>query len=284
LIKKKTYSHTVPGTLTGPVRLRNYLKGIFPHLETGSAVKKALQKQQILINGKLGKTGDWVEPQMKIEFQVTFTINMDSSMPIDIVYEDEYLMVVRKPPGLASSGNRRSLQQRLQSIPIPESPTSLPYPYLVHRLDKATEGILIAAKKAEVHRALNTMLAEQEVDKRYVLISEGVPSALPKFIEEPIHGMVAKTEILKVEPLGTKDATSRVYVKLHTGRTHQLRIHFFKIGHPIVGDQLYNQEGLSFKTGLLLCAYFIEFRHPITAQTISLHYPIPDKISKYQSI
>ncbi len=282
--KSKTYTHIVPDGFKAKSRLRIYTLGLFPYLETGSAVKKALQKRQIKLNDKIGSTGDWVTAGSKIEYKLEYEIDEKVDNSIQTYFEDQDLIVVRKPPGIASSGNSRSLQSQLQSIRIEDAEGSLPFPYLVHRLDKATEGLMLAAKNIQTRRLLSEMFEEHKIIKRYILIVNGhLPSSM-KWITEPIDDKPAKTEILESSILKTKDPTSRVIVELHTGRTHQIRRHFKAIGHPIVGDSLYGEDGLSFRTGLLLCAFYLEFVQPNTQNLIKIEYPIPGKISKYESV
>lgn len=283
MIRHKTYKHKVPDDFEGEVRLREYIKGLFPYLETGSAVKKAIQKHQIKIGGKIGSTGDWVSAGCEIEYTFSYELNMEE-VKIDIYYQDLDLMIIRKPPGLSSSGRSNSLQNQLMGIQVEEFEGSLPYPYLVHRLDKATEGIMIAAKNITARRWIAKMLEQHAIIKRYILIVEGVVSDELKWISDEIEGKPAKTEILSTSILNTKDPTSRISVRIHTGRTHQIRKHMHKIGHPIVGDNIYNKGGLTFGTGLLLCAYFLEFKNPIADKTIKVEYPIPAKIGKYMEV
>jgi 23S rRNA-/tRNA-specific pseudouridylate synthase len=264
--------------------LREFVKGIFPLLETGSAVKKALQKNQIKLNQELGHSGDWVSAGCVITYEYTYHFDQKRLADVEIFYEDDHLMVVRKPPGLSSNGNSRSLQQRLQAVEITDAEGALPFPYLVHRLDKATEGLMIAAKHIETRRLLAIMMENHSIHKLYVLIAEGHISNALEWIEEDLDGKPARTEILKTVLLNTKDPTSKVFVRIHSGRTHQIRKHFSLVGHPLVGDTLYNKDGLNFGTGLLLCAYHLEFEHPKTYQRLISEYQIPSKIEKYPSL
>ncbi|MDF1696634.1 MAG: RluA family pseudouridine synthase [Saprospiraceae bacterium] len=277
----KTYFHLVPQSFQGEVRLRSYVKGLFPYLETGSAVKKAFQKNQILYKGRPGNTGDWVKAGSEIVFNLVFDLPQGTKDTLQIFYEDDSILIVRKPPGISSSGNNRSFQQLLKSHAIPDTDTSLPFPYLIHRLDKDTEGLMIAAKNMKARRLLSEMMEAQSINKHYVLIAEGTMNQDSNFISLDLDGKQAQTEILSIEPLNTKDVTTRVFVKLHTGRTHQIRRHFAAIGHPIIGDRLYNKDGKNFKTGLLLCAYKLIFEHPITQELLKIRMPIPKKIAKY---
>ena len=282
LKKDKTYIYKVPNDFQDKIRLSEFVKGLFPYLETGSAVKKAFHKKQIQIDHKIGNTGDWVIAGCEICYEWSYKVIESDFDDKEIYYEDNDLMVVRKPPGIASSGNKKSLQLLLQGIEIEDSEGSLPFPYLVHRLDKATEGLLIAAKTIQSKRLLDSMIQSHAIVKHYVLIVEGVVPKSLKWISQAIDDKPAKTEILQSIPLDTKNPTSKVLVRLHTGRTHQIRKHFTHIGHPIVGDSLYNEDGLTFRTGLLLCACYLEFAHPITEKMVEVTYPIPEKIGKYK--
>lgn len=272
----------MPAEFNDKIRLRNYLVGVFPYLETASAVKKAIRKNQIVMNDSIGATGDWVTAGSEIIFEWEYKIEDREEANLQIQYEDDDLIVIAKPPGLASSGNRRSLQSDLHSHVLEEKEGNLPFPYLVHRLDKATEGLIIAAKTISSRRILAKLLEQHKIIKEYVLIVQGHLSKSIGTIEIVVDGKVEKTEILKANLLDTKDAATRVHVRLHTGKTHQIRRHFAHIGHPIVGDQLYNKEGLSFGSGLLLCANYLEFCHPIHQEIIKVDYSIPIKISKYR--
>ena len=258
---------------------------MFPYLETGSAVKKALKKENIYVNDEPGTTGYWVKAGDVIRFELRFDLLPFQSTLFGIAYEDDDLVVGRKNAGTASSGYGITFQLLLRGkVSIDKSEDGLPYPYLIHRLDKATSGLLIAAKNMTALRILNEMLASNQIKKDYILICEGHLDKSCKWIDVKIDGKVAKTEILSINHLKTKDKTSRVTVRLHTGRTHQIRKHLLSIGHPLVGDQLYNQEGLNFKTGLLLHAYRLEFNHPRTDKHLVIEDDIPSKITKYQDV
>lgn len=282
--KLKTYIFKVPDDFRERKRLNEYIKGLFPYLETGSAVKKAFQRKQVKYNQNIGQTGDWVSAGSEIAFEWSYEVSDIDFDRREIYYEDDDILIVRKPPGLASSGNKRSFQLLLRGIQIEDSEGALPFPYLIHRLDKATEGLMIAAKNIRSRRLLDEAIQSHAIIKHYVLIVVGIVPESLKWLTSDIDGKPAKTEILQSIPLTTKDPTSKVFVRLHTGRTHQIRKHFSRQGYPIVGDSTYNKDGLSFKTGLLLCAYYLEFRQPSTNELIQIEYPIPEKINKYKSV
>ncbi len=272
----------MPQEFEGRIRLREFVKGLFPYLETGSAVKKAIQKNQIRVGNQIGYTGDWVSAGSEINYECAYEVIEADRGDVEIFYEDDDLLIVRKPPGISSGGRPKSLQWQLQGISIEDKEGSLPFPYLVHRLDKATEGIMIAAKNIAVRRLLAEMIASHSIIKKYVLIAEGIIPESLRWITTEIDTKPAKTEILQTIVLNTKNPTSKVFVRIYTGRTHQIRKHFNQIGHPIVGDNLYNKGGLTFGSGLLLCAHYLKLINPITQKSIKIEYPIPLKIDKYR--
>lgn len=282
MIKRKRFTHVVSSTLEDNKRLRSYLKGVFLYLETGSAVKRAIERGQIFINGRIGYTGDWVSAGDRIEYIFEYEVQNSKRDDLDILFEDKDIMILRKPAGLASSGNRRSLQGQLRMVEIEDELGSLPFPQLVHRLDRATEGLILAAKTIGSRRKLGAMFENRQINKEYMLVVSGHLSANLSGIDDMLDNKTARTEILESHWLNTKDKTSCVWVRLHTGRTHQIRRHFKIIGHPLVGDDIYNKGGLNFGTGLLLCAFKIEFEHPHSGQRVSVEMKIPQKIAKYR--
>jgi len=243
LIQKK-YNHIVEKVDANNCRLRNYALGLFPLLETNSAVKKAINRKELLVNDKVGETGTILKNGDVLTFiPQSLTIATDTRYNLAIVFEDDHLLILNKPPGLLSSGNNRiSLQSMLKQHESSSDISDLPFPYLIHRLDRATSGLIIAAKSISARRRFDEMLQNNEIEKEYALICEGVLAESDRFYESMIDNKVAKTEVLSALPLSTKDKTSLVRVKLHTGRTHQIRKHFHEAEHPLVGDAIYNGD------------------------------------------
>lgn len=281
-MNENRYTHTVPFDYTDVIRLRNYLVGIFPSLETASAVKKAIRQKRIHVDGNEGRTGDWIAPGMVITCSTLSFVPVDGKFDIPIVFQDEHLLILNKPPGVVSSSvNGRSLQRELKKIQPCQAADALPYPYLVHRLDRQTSGLIIAARTMACRRMLGEMLEQHAVCKEYIALVEGDARDIPILIEHDIDGKSAKTEIVKVDLAKTRDITSIVQIKLHTGRTHQIRIHLTAVGHPIIGDQSYNSGGLDFKQGLFLMCSHLSFVHPITQSKLSTRADLHKKYVKY---
>lgn len=206
--------------------------------------------------------------------------------PLKILYEDEWIVAVEKPSGMLSVPGKNdldSVQQRLRLM-YPDATG----PLVVHRLDMATSGILLAAKDKDVHARLQSQFETRSISKEYIAILDGVPSQEFGIIDLPIclnpldrprqmvdseNGKPAITEY-KVECI--KDGRAKVVFKPHTGRTHQLRVHsahFSGLGCPISGDELYgNPESAS---RLCLHASRLVFRHPVSDKEIEIVSPSP---------
>lgn len=199
-------------------------------------------------------------------------------MPIEIIYQDEYLVAVNKPqavlsvPGLGPD-KQDCMISRLQKI-IPEAK-------VVHRLDCYTSGIMLFAIGIEMQRALSRVFHDREIDKQYVAVvrqwfdeEQGVikfPMRCdienrPLQIVDYEHG---KSAITYWQVLQRKADSVRLLLKPETGRTHQLRVHCAAMGHPIIGDGLYGNDEIK-QTRMLLHADNLLFEHPVTNEKIHL--------------
>lgn len=206
--------------------------------------------------------------------------------PLEILYEDEWIVAVEKPSGMLSVPGKNdldSVQQRLRLM-YPDATG----PLVVHRLDMATSGILLAAKDKEVHARLQSQFETRSISKEYVAILDGVPSQECGIIDLPIclnpldrprqmvdfeNGKPAITEY-KVELV--KNGRAKVIFKPHTGRTHQLRVHSAHVsglGCPISGDEFYGNPDSAPR--LCLHAARLVFRHPVSDKEIEIVSPSP---------
>lgn len=206
--------------------------------------------------------------------------------PLKILYEDEWIVAVEKPSGMLSVPGKNdldSVQQRLRLM-YPDATG----PLVVHRLDMATSGILLAAKDKDVHARLQSQFETRSISKEYIAILDGVPSQEFGIIDLPIclnpldrprqmvdfeNGKPTITEY-KVECI--KDGRAKVVFKPHTGRTHQLRVHSAHVsglGCPISGDELYGNPDSAPR--LCLHAARLVFRHPVSDKEIEIVSPSP---------
>lgn len=198
---------------------------------------------------------------------------------LEILYEDEWLVVVHKPAGMLSVPGKNDLDsilQRLHNL-YPKATG----PLIVHRLDMATSGLLLAAKTKEVHKELQALFETRLIQKRYTALLEGELETDEGIIDLPIcpnpmdrpRQMVSreygKRAVTSYRVLERKGGSTRVTFYPHTGRTHQLRVHAAHpegLNHPIVGDDLYGQPS----DRLYLHAASLEFVHPVTGEKLHI--------------
>ena len=280
----KEYIHRVAADYNLAQRLSRYLVDVFPGLETASSVKKAIKKDSILINGRIGNTGDYIRPCDVISYTKKIDLDTpDLDIDVEIVFEDEHLLILNKPFGMVSvsSRHRHSIQGYLHNSEFRNLDSDLVFPQLIHRLDRDTGGLIIAAKDLTTRRALGDMLEQGEVQKYYTALVEGRVEECPFKIASKVDDKAALTYILNTQPTNTEDRTTMLSIKLATGRKHQIRRHLHSICHPIVGDNIYNKTGLNFGRGLFLMARRVEFLHPITQIIVSAEIDLHAKFNKY---
>ncbi|MBP5481386.1 MAG: RNA pseudouridine synthase [Paludibacteraceae bacterium] len=204
---------------------------------------------------------------------------LSHELALEIVWEDDYVVVVNKPAGVLSVPGKSDTQSVYSFVRkrYPEATG----PLVVHRLDMSTSGLMVVAKTKEVHQALQKQFNDHTIQKRYVALLQGELSTESGTICLPIcpdvehrpcqmvserYGKYALTEY---EVIGRKEGVTRVYFYPKTGRTHQLRLHAAHaqgLGMPIVGDELYGKKA----DRLYLQAQRIEFTHPVTGERITV--------------
>lgn len=204
---------------------------------------------------------------------------------LNIVYEDEYLLVLNKPRGLSVLPNMNDQVTLANGIAHYYKARQINSTiHVVTRIDKWTSGLVLIAKNKYVHH----LLANQNIHREYRAVVEGKLEKTKGVIEQPISRNLPSIIERKVDPNGKRAIThfhvmkemnnrSLVGVKLETGRTHQIRVHFSHIGHPIVGDDLYGANQLEIK-GQALHARTLSIKHPITDREMSLVASYPHEI------
>ncbi|HSX10166.1 MAG TPA: RluA family pseudouridine synthase [Chlamydiales bacterium] len=244
----------------------------------------------VLLNGEPIKKRTIPEEGDEIEicFQATPEASLQpEAIPLEILYEDEYLLAINKPAGLVvhpapghwSGTFVNALLHHCQDIVPGSDPLR---PGIVHRLDKDTTGVLIAAKTLPAHQKLIELFSNRQVEKLYLAICQGRPTTnlvnLP-IGRHPVHRKEmtvlpdGREAITEIQVAAFNDKTSLVLAKPRTGRTHQIRVHLKHIGCPIIGDPIYGHKDLH--TRPLLHAYRLTLDHPITGAPLRLIAPIP---------
>jgi 23S rRNA pseudouridine1911/1915/1917 synthase len=227
-------------------------------------------------------------------------------LPLSIVYEDEDLVVVNKPAGLVvhvGAGVRSGtlVNALLHHIRELSSVGGELRPGIVHRLDKMTSGLVLVAKNNFAHRELAAQFKARAVHKTYTLLVHGRVAMNSGEIAKPVGRDPIRRTRMKAGGIAPRDALTRYKVVKRfphftlleaeplTGRTHQIRVHFASIGHPVVGDTLYGAPGklrIGSREGETLARTFLhasrlEFHHPGTRQGISLHAPLCDELEAF---
>lgn len=273
-------THIVPA-IDEKIRLQDYAFSIFQNITTKSSLKKSIKKQLILIDNKIATTANWIEPGQKIDLLEEEVAHKSFNYSLEILFEDEYLAVIKKPGGIPTSGNYfRTIRNALAFNLKPSlEDDALQRPEPAHRLDKDTSGVLLCAKTKSSLIQLNKAFEKKEIQKTYYAIVQGSVTSNLK-ISEPIAKKPALTEVF---PEGTYTINDQVFslvqLKPHTGRTHQLRIHLSESGFPIVGDAIYNQteNGFFKEKKLFLFAAELQFQHPVTSEELAIKSPLPKR-------
>lgn len=239
----------------------------------------------VRIDGKVATTGWFIKGGECIELMEASkkTSFKRLNLPLEVVFEDEYLAVVNKPAGILVSGNcfktvANALEQNLSKSQ--ESDAISPKP--VHRLDYPTTGLLVAGKTSASLVQLGRLFEDKKIVKTYYAVTIG--KMKPKGeITTPIDDKEAHTVYKIVKTVTSPRFGWLNLVKLHpkTGRRHQLRKHLYMMGNPILGDATYHLPDLLLKgKGLYLHAGMIEFVHPFSKKPIVLHKEVPSKFRK----
>ncbi len=224
---------------------------------------------------------------------------------LDIVYEDEYIIVVNKPAGMIVHPVKKFLGN--DEIVTPTLVNALLYhcddlshiggvlkPGIVHRLDKETSGVIVVAKSDIVHRNLAEQFKKRKIQKEYIALVEGKIRSKKGIVDLPIGRSVTRRTNMRVSYVKGKDAVttyevikcfddySLLKVMPKTGRTHQIRVHLAYLGHPVLGDKKY---GVKNKYKVIarhaLHAYKIIIRHPIIGETKVFTCPIPEDMREF---
>ncbi len=259
-------------------RLQQLIRAGFVRLN-----EQATRPRQIV---RSGDKIDLLEPPLeKIE-------TLPEPIPLDVLFEEEDLIVINKPAGLTVHPGAGQREHTLVNALLSYCTTlsgigGKERPGIVHRLDKETSGCLVVAKNDTAHRELSKQFAARTVEKIYLALVAGKLRKPAGIIDEkigrhPVHrqrmsvsarrGRAAKTDYRVIR---SSDQVSLIECRLHSGRTHQIRVHLHHLGHPVLGDKIY---ALRFAKNLprqMLHAWKLGFRHPRTGEWKNFEAPLP---------
>ena len=282
-------------------RLDKILAERFQEIYSRTYFERLIEGGRVLLNGQLVKKrilpqeGDEIE----IEFLLSPELNITpENIPLDLLYEDEDILAVNKPAGMVVhpatghwSGTFVNALLYYCRLPAEQGNER---PGIVHRLDKDTTGVLLAAKNPLAGQKLISLFASREVKKEYLAICVGNPGN--REVNAPIGRHPISRKKMAVLSEGGKmasttfktlfysDRLALVKVLLGTGRTHQIRVHLQHTGTPVLGDPLYGSLTLNKKWGAsrqLLHAYRVSFKHPISNQLLEIKAPLPQDIQEF---
>ena len=218
-------------------------------------------------------------------------------IPLDVVYEDDDVIVVNKPTGLVVHPAPGHPDGTLVNALLHHCGDSLSgiggekRPGIVHRIDRDTSGLIIAAKNDAAHLALSAQLKDHSLSRTYECLVTGNMKQDSGTVDAPIGRSSADRKKMAVVPTGRRAVThwevvarypgvTHLRCRLETGRTHQIRVHMAYIGHPILGDTVYGaKKPVPGLTGQCLHAAGLRFVHPRTGEPVELHCPLPPEFT-----
>lgn len=300
--ESQNVSFTVPpGTREG--RADKVLAKAFPD-HSRAALQRAFDAGLVRVDGVVIARDYTLSPEAKVEFQLPETKPADltpADIPLDILYEDRDLLALNKASGMVVHPGAATGGDTLVHALLAHCRGSLSgiggveRPGIVHRLDRETSGVMLVAKNDAAHRGLSEQFSARTLQKEYLALVSGRPDLLSGTIDRPIgrnqhqrHKMAvleedkggkhARTDWEVVESFG--DLATLMRCTIHTGRTHQIRVHMKSLGHILLGDVVYgwkpNPRIKPAPDRVMLHAEHLVVTHPVKKKTLDLRAPLPD--------
>ncbi len=295
------------------MRLDQFLLARLPG-ESRSQIQNWIRKGFVSINEQRVKTGYQTRLHDRIVLNAPESAPEEpypEDIPLDVLFEDSDLAVINKPAGLvchSGAGNKTGTLVNALLYRMGPLDTGTPErPGIVHRLDKFTSGVMLAAKNRLSHRRLSQQFKNRQVKKEYLALVYGSPQPPSDTINVPLGRDPKNRKKMSIRAHRKRSAItyysleknygpfSLLRVRLETGRTHQIRVHLTHRGHPIVGDSLYGFQKLrSLSTKLrntvkelgrpFLHSHRLEFRHPRSGETMSFESPLSTELEDFLSL
>ena len=285
----RTLSITVTPETDGRM-VKGILRG---ELQLSYTLLKSLKWREnaILLNGQsvhvnaIVRAGDLVT--VRLDERAGAPAALPCPMALNIVYEDDDLLVLCKPAGIAMHPKSTDLSAPSMATALTAYLGEGSVAHFVSRLDKGTSGLFIAAKTGYVHDRLRRALHSEDLRREYLAVAVGTLTPPSGVIEAPIgraDGSLVKRcvcegglpSLTEYETLETNSRFTLLRLVPHTGRTHQLRVHLSHLGYPLAGDWLYGTEDLSLIARPALHSCELMFTHPITGEALHFAAPLPE--------
>jgi 23S rRNA pseudouridine1911/1915/1917 synthase len=286
-------------------RLDRYLSAVVPG-QSRSQIQRLIEQGHVSVAGRQARANLAVRTGDQITIEVpepSPAAPVAENIPLTIAYEDPDLVVVDKPAGMvvhpaAGHDSGTLVNALLHRITDLSGIGGELRPGIVHRLDKGTSGLMVVAKNDRAHEALSRQFAEREVEKEYAALVWGVVQA-GRRIDLPIGRDPNDRQKMSARSRRARHAVTRItrvkhlrgvtlcQVAIHTGRTHQIRVHLSAIGHPIVGDATYGGRRARVAADLrpvltlerpFLHAYRLVFKHPADGRKMEFESPLPSDL------
>ncbi|HIC46934.1 MAG: 23S rRNA pseudouridine(1911/1915/1917) synthase RluD [Pseudomonadota bacterium] len=297
----------IPDELMG-MRIDQALAKMFPEYSRGQ-LTKWLKAGDVLVNGQLLKPKESIQGGEKVtigtELQVQDESWLAETIALDIIYEDDDVIIINKPAGMVVHPGAGNHQGTLVNALLAHAPqlANIPRAGIVHRIDKATTGLLMIAKTLTAHNSLVSQLQARSVKREYLAVACGVFTA-GGTVDEAIGRHSIDRKRMAVSATGKPSVThyrveqryrahTLIKCKLETGRTHQIRVHMAHIRHPLLGDPVYGGRFKQAKGMTESCREVIQnfrrqalhagllgFIHPTTGEEVSWQIDLPDDMQQ----
>lgn len=284
----------------GPSRLDRFLAERAGGLSR-SAIQRLIDDGRVTVNAEPAKASYQVRPGDRVVACVPQSGSEEptaEAIPLGIVYEDPVLIVIDKPAGMVihpAPGHQSGtlVNALLAHCPELAGDSQDRRPGIVHRLDRDTSGLILVAKNEQIRRALQRQFQARQVHKVYLALLDGYLEVAHGRIESPLGRDPRHRQRMAIVPGGREAITeyrllatfaggdySLVEAEPKTGRTHQIRVHFASIGHPVVGDTVYGRRRTSLPVPRqFLHAQRLGFTHPLTGRPLQFEAPLPDDLA-----
>ncbi len=281
-----------------------------------SRLQKLIDDEDVMVNGKKSKSSQKLNEADEIEVELTElpTDNFEpENIPLDIIYEDEYLAVINKRAGMVvhpGAGVKSGTLANAIAYHFNFDEKEIQNPQskvqnrvgIVHRLDKDTSGLILVAKNERTHETLGKQFRDREVYKSYIALVHGAVRGNKGKIDQPIGRDRYNRVKMSINKTGRNaislwkvrqnfEKFTLLEVEIKTGRTHQIRVHLGFLNHPVVGDEIYNEgrdntvndievrRAISDLNRFFLHAEKLSFKHPVSKEKMDFTSPLPKELT-----